>query len=104
MINDEGETIGEVAACMNIVFRALTQSSLPPAERMLWAINAELSDGYDLCQGKEEFWQHSYSAIDWNIVADQLATRLQKFASENRSEGYRPNIAGIISVTSSFVR
>ena len=88
MINDEGETAGDVAACMNIVFRALTQSSLAPAERMLWAINAELSDGYDLCQGKEEFWQHSYSAMDWNIVADQLATRLQKFANENRSEGY----------------
>src|SRR2546426_5559434 len=62
MINDEGETAGEVAACMNIVFRALTQSSLPPAEQMLWAIDAELSDGYDLCQGKAEFWQYSYAA------------------------------------------
>jgi uncharacterized Zn finger protein len=88
MINDEGETAGEIAACMNTVFRALTQSSLAPAERMLWAINAELSDGYDLCQGKEEFWQHSYAATDWNIVADHLRTRLQKFASEDRSEGY----------------
>ncbi|HJY83105.1 MAG TPA: SWIM zinc finger family protein [Candidatus Binatia bacterium] len=88
MINDEGETQGEVATCMNIVFRALTQSSLPPAERMLWAIDAELGDGYDLCQGKEEFWQHSFSTADWNIVADHLHTRLRKFASENRSEEY----------------
>ncbi len=88
MVNDEGETMGEVAACMPIVFRALTQSSLAPAERMLWAINAELNDGYDLCQGKEEFWRHSYSVADWNIVADHLHTRLQKFASEDRSEGY----------------
>jgi uncharacterized Zn finger protein len=88
MINDEGETAGEVAACMKIVFRALTQSSLTPAERMLWAINAELGDEYDLCQGQEEFWRHSYSAADWRMVADQLATSLQKFASENRSEEY----------------
>jgi uncharacterized Zn finger protein len=88
MINDEGETAGEVVACMKIVFRALTQSSLAPAERMLWAMNAELGDEYDLCQRKEEFWQHSYSAADWNIVADQLAICLQKFASENRNEGY----------------
>ena len=88
MINDEGETADEVTTCMNIVFRALRHSSLAPAERMLWAINAELGDAYDLCQGTAEFWQHSYPAADWNIVADQLATRLQKFASENQSEGY----------------
>lgn len=88
MVNDEGETMGEVAACMPMVFRALSHSSLTPAERMLWAINMELSDGYDLCQGKEEFWQHSYSAADWNIVADHLHTRLRKFASESRGEGY----------------
>jgi uncharacterized Zn finger protein len=88
MINDEGETMGEVASCMPIVFRALSQSSLAPAERMLWAINVELSDGYDLCQGKEAFWQHAYSAADWNVVAHHLYTRLRKFASENRSEEY----------------
>jgi uncharacterized Zn finger protein len=89
MGDDEGETAGEVIACMNIVFRALTQSSLAPAEQMLWALDAELNDDYDLCQGTAEFWQHaSYAAADWNIVADQLATRLQKLASEKGSEGY----------------
>lgn len=89
MSNDEGELAGEVITSMNIVFRALPQSSLTPAEQMLWALDAELNDGYDLCQGTAEFWQHaSYAAADWNIVANQLATRLQKLASEKGSEGY----------------
>jgi uncharacterized Zn finger protein len=51
MINDEGETQGEVVACMDIVFRALDYSSLSLAEQMLWALDAELDDSYDLCQG-----------------------------------------------------
>lgn len=88
MGDDEGETAGEIITCMNIVFRALTQSSLALAEQMLWAINAELGDSYDLCQGTAEFWQQSYATADWNIVADQLATRLQKFASEKGGEEY----------------
>lgn len=87
--DDEGETAGEVISCMNIVFRALPHSSLAPAEQMLWAIDAELKDGYDLCQGTDEFWQQaSYAAADWNIVADHLAGRLQKFTSEKGSDGY----------------
>jgi len=88
MSNDEGETAAEVTTCMNIVFRALPHSSLAPAEQMLWAINAELGDSYDLCEGTVEFWQHSYPAADWNIVADQLASRLQKFTSEKGGEEY----------------
>jgi hypothetical protein len=63
----------------------------------------ELSDGYDLCQGKEEFWQHSYSAADWNIVADQLATRLRN-SPVRTAVRYTPNTVGLISVTYSFAR
>ena len=88
MTDDEGETAGEIITCMNIVFRALAHSSLPPAEQMLWAIDTELNDGYDLCQDTEAFWQHSFSTADWNTVAEQLYIRLQKSAGESRSEGF----------------
>jgi uncharacterized Zn finger protein len=87
-IDDDGMTADEIISCMNIVFRALAHSSLSPAEQMLWAIDVELNDEYDLCQGTEEFWQHSFSKEDWHIVTDQLTSRLQKFSSESRSEGF----------------
>jgi uncharacterized Zn finger protein len=35
MSDDEGETAGEISSCLGVVFRALTQSTLPPAEQML---------------------------------------------------------------------
>lgn len=78
MIHDEGATAGEIISCMNIVFRALPQSSLAPAEQLLWVIDAEMSDEYDLCQGTEEVWKQEPAAADWNIVADKLTLRLKQ--------------------------
>ncbi|NOT57366.1 MAG: hypothetical protein HOP18_22410, partial [Deltaproteobacteria bacterium] len=73
MGDDDGEVAGEVTETLDIVFRALPHSSLIPTEQMLWAIDAELQDEYDLCQGTAEFWaQASYEASDWSAVADQL--------------------------------
>jgi uncharacterized Zn finger protein len=88
MINDEGETGAEISACMKIVFQALPHTSLSPSEQMLWAIDAELDDEYDLCQGTEVFWQQEKTAADWNSVAEQLAPRLQKFAGGKNAEGF----------------
>ena len=83
MGDDDGEVAGEVIETLNIVFRALPQSSLTPIEQMLWAIDAELKDEYDLCQGTAEFWaQASYGASDWSAVADQLDARLRKLSRE----------------------
>lgn len=89
MGDDDGEVAGEVIETLNIVFRALSRSSLTPTEQMLWAIDAELNDEYDLCQGTAEFWEHaSYAAADWSAVADQLAARLRKLSRERGGEGY----------------
>jgi uncharacterized Zn finger protein len=88
MINDEGETGAEISSCMKIVFQALPRTSLSPAEQMMWVIDAELTDSYDLCQGTEVFWQQEKTAVDWNTVAEQLAPRLQKFAGGKDTEGF----------------
>jgi len=41
MSHDEGETSCAIGSCMEIIFKALAQSSLPPVEKMLWAVEAE---------------------------------------------------------------
>jgi uncharacterized Zn finger protein len=81
--NDEGETGEEISSCLDIVFKALTQSSLSVPDRMLWAVEAELADEYELTTGSSEFWEPKRPAADWNIVADKLLQRLNKLGSRN---------------------
>jgi uncharacterized Zn finger protein len=79
MSDDEGETGIEISSCLDIVFQALPQSSLSPVDQILWMIDAELEDEYELCYGAESFWKKKQKASDWNIVADRLLERLNKF-------------------------
>ncbi len=78
MSDDEGETGNEISSCLDIVFQALPQSSLSPVEQILWVIDAELEDEFELCYGAESFWKKKQKASDWNIVADRLLERLNK--------------------------
>jgi uncharacterized Zn finger protein len=76
MSDDEGETAEEIGSCMEVVFQALPESSLSPAEQMLWAVEAELKDNYDLCEDLVEFWNQKKAKQDWSILADRLHERL----------------------------
>lgn len=76
MSHDEGETGEEIASCLDIVFRALPQASRSPAEQMRWAVEADLSDDYELCRGAKAFWDRKHPATAWNVLAEQLAPRL----------------------------
>jgi len=81
MSDDEGETAGEIAACMDVVFKALSQSSMLPDEQMLWAVEAELNDEYELCGGAEVFWEQQHAVSDWDTLAEKLLQRLKTSAS-----------------------
>jgi len=76
MSHDEGETGEEIASCLDIVFRALPHSSRSPADQMCWAVEADLSDDYELCRGAKAFWDRTHPAKAWNALAEQLASRL----------------------------
>jgi len=79
MSDDEGETGIEISSCLDIVFQALLQSTFSPVEQILWVVDAELEDEYELCYGADSFWKKKQKASDWNIVADRLLERLNKF-------------------------
>jgi len=85
--DDEGETGEEIASCLDIVFRALPQSSHDPAEQMRWAVEAELKDEYELCRGAKAFWDRKHPVVAWNALAEQLAERLaQEQPTTSRDE------------------
>ena len=78
--DDEGETAGEISACMDVVFKALSRASMPPHEQMLWAVEAELNDEYELCSGADVLWEQQHAVADWNSLAEKLLQRLNTFA------------------------
>ena len=91
MSHDEGETAEEISSCVDVVFRALPQSSLPPAEQMLWAVEAELEDEYGLCHGAKFFWEKKHAVADWNILAEKLIERLNHFQSAKGEDSFSRN-------------
>jgi uncharacterized Zn finger protein len=88
MSHDEGETGIEISSCLDIVFRALPQSSLSPVDQMLWVIDAELKDHYELCYGSGPFWKKKQKASDWSVVAETLLERLNNLQSVKGEDSF----------------
>jgi len=86
--DDEGETAEEIASCMDIVFQALSRSSRGPTEQMWWAVEAGLTDGYELCRGAKRFWDRSHPTEAWNGLAHQLAQRLAQHPKNKAQDAY----------------
>src|SRR4030042_6789052 len=91
MSDDEGETGIEISSCLYIVFQALAQSPLSPVEQILWVIDAELEDEYELCYGAESFWKKRQKASDWSVVAYKLMERLKEFKLARGEDSFSRN-------------
>jgi uncharacterized Zn finger protein len=91
MSHDEGETGTEISSCLEVIFRALPLSSLSPVEQMLWVIDAELEDEYELTYGAEYFWKKKQKASDWGAVADKLLERLGQLQPAKGEDGFSRN-------------
>lgn len=75
--NDEGETAEAIGECMPVIFQAVTASSLTPARRLLFAIDAHLRDDYDVINDSAKFiFEAPVDPSIWSEVADHLAPRL----------------------------
>ena len=80
----EGDIIDEVPACMEIVIQALPASSLSSSEKLIWAVDMELADSYELCYDVlENIWNNANKKSDWSELADELQKRLNAIRSDN---------------------
>ena len=83
--HDEGETALELAGCLAVVFKAVVQSNLPPAQKLIFAINACLQDDYGVIDDSvATVLDAKYQPVDWSEVADDLARRLNAGKSSRR--------------------
>ena len=85
--DEEGEIGTKVSSCMDMVFKALSQSSLPAHEKMLYALEIELKDNYNILD-EHSLWNEDFSQDEWKIFAETLKVRLQKAEKEQNALYY----------------
>jgi uncharacterized Zn finger protein len=88
MSQDDGQTAEEIEECMPVIIKALQQSSLPPADKLYWALDVLLADEYDLCGSFDKFLQLKHPPAAWNELADRLLVRLDELKDEPKNNGY----------------
>ena len=74
--NDEGETAEAVGECVPVIFQAVAASTLTPAHKLLFAIDAHLRDDYGIVNDAADVILKMPGAKSaWSEVADALAHR-----------------------------
>ena len=76
--NDEGETAEAVGECVPVIFQALVASTLPPARKLLFAIDAHLQDDYGIVNDAANVILKMPAAqTAWSEVSDILVQRVK---------------------------
>lgn len=86
--HDEGETGMAVASCMPVIANALDQSSLDSADKLNWALDAELEDQYEVCETFAEYLNSKHPKSAWHALADRMLVRLQKMKCAKGNAGF----------------
>jgi uncharacterized Zn finger protein len=88
--HDEGETAMAVAECLPVVFDAVVKSTLPGWEKILFAVEACLKDGYDVINDSVAVvLDAKWKPADWSAVADEFARRLKKMPTGGDDSWHR---------------
>ena len=88
--NDEGETASAFAECLPVVFKAVAASSLPPHQKLLFAIDAGLQDEYDVIgEAAEAVFGGDFKPAAWSTVADELVCRLKAAPKSKEADSFR---------------
>ncbi|MGZ0707496.1 SWIM zinc finger family protein [Coraliomargarita sp. W4R53] len=85
----ESESYYDLSECLDIIFDALTRSSLNVAEQLLWVIDLYLQDDYGLCgDAAGEFLGRKHSPSAWSTVANKLKEQLSSMPVPGRRSDY----------------
>ena len=87
--DDEGMTAIAIAQCMEIVFKAISQSTLSNADQLIWMIDLFLQDQYSILDGFEQYLRKQiYKNSDWKTVSEELERRLSKMSAIRDDSSY----------------
>ena len=82
-----------VADCMPVIVKALDRSSMAPASRLAWAMDAVLKDKYTLCEACAEYLHRKHPKAAWNALAEHLLTQLKSLKPAKGADPFRGNFA-----------
>ncbi|GBE13975.1 hypothetical protein BMS3Abin14_00009 [bacterium BMS3Abin14] len=77
MSHDEGETAIEIAECLTVIVEALDRSSLDPADKLNWALDALLKDQFEVCGEFADYLNRRHPGSAWQALADRLLADLR---------------------------
>jgi uncharacterized Zn finger protein len=87
--DQEGEVVEEIQPCLTVVFEAIDQSDLSPAERLEQAVDLESEDEYGLCDdGFDRFWRAERPRSEWQAFAAELEKRLSRPKGGKRGDDF----------------
>jgi uncharacterized Zn finger protein len=82
--NDEGETAEAVGECLPVIFEAVVASTLTPARKLLFAIDAHLRDEYGIVNdAADAVLKLTGEQSAWSEVADIMAQRAKSPVKED---------------------
>ena len=82
--NDEGETAEAVGECLPVIFEAVVASTLTPARKLLFAIDAHLRDDYGIVNdAADAVLKLTGEESAWSEVADVMAQRAKSPVKED---------------------
>ncbi|WP_410508567.1 SWIM zinc finger domain-containing protein [Methanosarcina hadiensis] len=73
--DEEGEIRTKISFCMDVVFEALARSSLPVHEKMLYMLEIELMDNYNILN-EHSFWKKDFPPEEWKLFTESVKTKL----------------------------
>lgn len=79
--DDEGDIGTKISFCMDVVLEALSQSSLPAHEKMIYMLEIELRDNYNILNeplNEPAFWEKDFTPEEWKLFAEALKVKLRE--------------------------
>lgn len=87
-VYDEGDEIGtKISYCMDVVFEALSRSSLPAHEKMLYTLEIELKDNHGILD-ELPIWKEDFSQEEWRLFSETLKDQLREAEIEENDLYY----------------
>ncbi len=86
--NDDGDSAVQISECLNIGFKALRKCSWSNFDQLLFLINAQLEDDYELCRGASDVIDTIDDGETWSSIADYFYEALKKLPHPEIKDDY----------------
>lgn len=89
--NDDGDSASQVGSCLEIGFKALKKCSWTTFDKLIFALEAVVTDDYDICHGASDFIDSEKDTSVWSKVADHFSKKLEGLPKQKDNDDFRRN-------------